>query len=181
MRLSVSLLTLGSIAFVQISYALPTLPSSLSSRAGTVNNSTVERQRADAVKAAFQFAWDGYYKYCFGHDELHPVSNTCGDSRYYPHLLRDYIQTNLDRNGWGASAVDALSTALVMQCAPTVNEILQYIPTIDFSKTNEQVSLFETTIRYVAGMLSGYDLLKGPLANLPNNVRNIPRQTSSHY
>ena len=30
---------------------------------------TLNRQRADAVKAAFTFAWDGYYKYCKGQDE----------------------------------------------------------------------------------------------------------------
>ncbi len=29
----------------------------------------LNRQRADAVKAAFTFAWDGYYKYCQGQDE----------------------------------------------------------------------------------------------------------------
>ncbi len=29
----------------------------------------LNRQRADAVKAAFTFAWDGYYKYCKGQDE----------------------------------------------------------------------------------------------------------------
>lgn len=51
-----------------------------------------------------------------------------------------------------------------------VNEILAFIPTIDFSKSanNEAVSLFETTIRYIAGMLSGYDFLTGPMANLVN-------------
>ena len=38
-------------------------------------------QKADEVKAAFQFAWEGYYKYAFPHDELHPVSNTWGNSR----------------------------------------------------------------------------------------------------
>jgi mannosyl-oligosaccharide alpha-1,2-mannosidase len=39
-------------------------------------------QRAAAVKEAFTHAWDGYYKYAFPHDELHPVSNTYSDSRY---------------------------------------------------------------------------------------------------
>ena len=39
------------------------------------------QQRADAVKEAFQHAWDGYMKYAFPHDELHPVSNGYGDSR----------------------------------------------------------------------------------------------------
>ncbi len=77
--------------------------------------------------------------------------------------------------------MDAFSTALVMQIPAIVNEILQYIPTIDFSKTSEQVSLFETTIRYVAGMLSGYDLLKGPLANLANDVCAMLWQSFHHY
>lgn len=38
-------------------------------------------ERAAAVRDAFEFAWDGYYRYCIGEDELHPVSNTCGNSR----------------------------------------------------------------------------------------------------
>ena len=40
------------------------------------------QERAAAVKEAFQFAWDGYYKYAFPHDELHPVTNGFSDSRY---------------------------------------------------------------------------------------------------
>ena len=52
-----------------------------------------------------------------------------------------------------------------------VYEILNFIPTIDFSTSyeNESVSLFETTIRYIGGMLSGYDLLTGPFSNLTTN------------
>jgi mannosyl-oligosaccharide alpha-1,2-mannosidase len=72
----------------------------------------------------------------------------------------------MDRNGWGASAVDALSTAIVMRNATIVDKILDHIATIDYSKTSDMVSLFETTIRYLGGMLSGYDLLKGPAADL---------------
>ena len=61
------------------------------------------------------------------------------------------------RNGWGASAVDAFTTAIVMQIPEIVTEILNYIPTINFdvSIDDEQVSLFETTIRYLGGMISG--------------------------
>ena len=70
------------------------------------------------------------------------------------------------RNGWGASAVDALSTAVIMGNADAVNTILEHISKIDFTKTSQQVSLFETTIRYLAGMLSGYDLLTGPASDL---------------
>ncbi|RDL42045.1 alpha-1,2-Mannosidase [Venustampulla echinocandica] len=118
------------------------------------DNHTLNRERADAVKEAFTFAWDGYHKYAMGHDELHPVSNGYGDSR----------------NGWGASAVDAFSTALVMQIPEIVDTILEYIPTINFDETADEISLFETTIRYLGGLLSGYDLLKGPLSNLASNA-----------
>ena len=122
-------------------------------QSGTIN-ATVEQQRAAAVKDAFTFAWNGYFTTCEGQDELEPVTNTC---------------TN-PRNNWGASAVDALSTALVMESEPIVAEILNYIATIDYTTTATEVSLFETTIRYLAGMLSGYDLLKGPLSNLTTNA-----------
>ncbi|KAK1759562.1 glycoside hydrolase family 47 protein [Echria macrotheca] len=104
---------------------------------------TVNQERADAVKQAFQISWDGYSKYAFPHDSLRPVKN-----RYYD-----------DRNGWGASAIDAISTALVMKNWDAVEQIVQYIPKIDFSKTTDDVSLFETTIRYLGGLLSAYDLM----------------------
>ncbi|BCR86649.1 glycoside hydrolase family 47 protein [Aspergillus chevalieri] len=113
--------------------------------------------QADAVKEAFQHAWNGYTKYAFPHDELHPVSNGYGDSR----------------NGWGASAVDALSTAILMRKADVVDQILDHIASVDYSTTPSLVSLFETTIRYLAGMLSGYDLLKGPMADLVNDSSKV--------
>ncbi|KXX81549.1 Mannosyl-oligosaccharide alpha-1,2-mannosidase [Madurella mycetomatis] len=107
----------------------------------------VNKERTDAVKQAFQTSWDGYYKYAFPHDSLRPVSNGFAD----------------DRNGWGASAVDALSTALVMGNWDVVEQILEFIPKINFDNTSTEVSLFETTIRYLGGLLSAYDLVTGPL------------------
>ncbi|KAI0869331.1 glycoside hydrolase family 47 protein [Hypoxylon argillaceum] len=105
--------------------------------------------RLDAVKAAFQRSWDGYYQYAFPNDSLNPISKT---------------YTN-DRNGWGASAVDALSTALVMKNTEVIHQIVDHIKTINFNQTvvgGEDVSLFETTIRYLGGMVSAYDFLTGP-------------------
>ena len=43
---------------------------------------SINEERAAAVKEAFKFAWDGYHKYAFPHDELHPLSNGFSDSRY---------------------------------------------------------------------------------------------------
>lgn len=61
------------------------------------------------------------------------------------------------RNGWGASAIDAFSTALIMGNTEVVSQILDFVPDIDFSVSYNDtvVSLFETTIRYLGGLLSG--------------------------
>lgn len=49
-----------------------------------------------------------------------------------------------------------------------VSQILTYVPTIDFTRTSTEISLFETTIRYLGGLLSAYDLLtSSPLASDP--------------
>ncbi|KAK4180249.1 glycoside hydrolase [Triangularia setosa] len=104
-------------------------------------------KRANAVRQAFRLSWDGYYKHAFPHDSLRPVSNSYED----------------DRNGWGASAVDAFSTALIMGEYKIIDQILRYIPHINFNQTESEVSLFETTIRYLGGLLSAYDLITGPL------------------
>jgi mannosyl-oligosaccharide alpha-1,2-mannosidase len=76
------------------------------------------------------------------------------------------------RNGWGATAVDALSTAAVMGEREIVNQIIEHVPKITW-QTNATVSLFETTIRYMGGLLSGYDFLSGPRADLVDNKENV--------
>ena len=62
-----------------------------------------------------------------------------------------------------------------MEIPENVNEILGYVPTIDWSVSydNEQVSLFKTTVRYLGGLLSGYDILSGPLTHLADNKANV--------
>lgn len=107
-------------------------------------------QHAATVIDVFRAAWHGYSVKCFGHDEILPVSGKCSNSR----------------NGWGASIVDALSTALIMGQKDIVEDILDYIPSINFARCGgwpRKVSVFETTIRYLAGLLSAYDLLDSGL------------------
>lgn len=51
-----------------------------------------------------------------------------------------------------------MSTAIVMGKADVVQDVLKHIATIDWNKTaqgKESVSVFETTIRYLGGLLSG--------------------------
>lgn len=45
------------------------------------SSNELSQERADAVKAAFETAWDGYYEYAFPNDELLPVNNSFGNSR----------------------------------------------------------------------------------------------------
>lgn len=110
--------------------------------------------RADAVRDAFQFAWQGYRTHAFPHDELKPGTNTPGDSR----------------NGWGATVVDAFDLAVIMRLPNVVADMLNFIPTIDFAHTPTQVNVFETSIRYLGGMLAGYDLLSGPFSTVPHDA-----------
>ncbi|TQS31455.1 hypothetical protein Golomagni_08264, partial [Golovinomyces magnicellulatus] len=110
------------------------------------------KSRADAVKEAFNFSWKGYMDHAFPHDSLQPVDNTYRD----------------DRNGWGATAIDALSTAIIMENKDAVDQILKHIASVDFDRSDTDVSFFETSIRYLGGMLSGYDLLDGPMSHLIN-------------
>jgi mannosyl-oligosaccharide alpha-1,2-mannosidase len=113
-----------------------------------------QNERIEAVIEMFRFAWNGYYTYAFPNDDLLPVNNS---------FINRF-------NKWGCTAVDSLDTAIIMEQEDIVNTILDFIPTIDFTKTGTDqpsvVSLFETNIRYVGGLLSSYDLLKGPFKHL---------------
>ncbi|CEI62496.1 unnamed protein product [Fusarium venenatum] len=119
-----------------------------------------DMQRAAAIVDAFRFSWDKYEKYAAPHDTLLPVSKTYED----------------DRNGWGATAVDGLSTAILMEEAVIVNKILEQIAATDFTATavpNQPISLFETTIRYLGGLLSAYDLLSSSHKHLVKDSHHI--------
>ncbi|KAF2667670.1 glycoside hydrolase family 47 protein [Microthyrium microscopicum] len=133
--------------------ASPVAGDTASSQPGPAMEFRVNRQRAAAVKDAFKIAWDGYYKYAFPKDQLNPQTNDGANTR----------------NGWGASAVDALSTAIVMEDKDIVKQIIDYVPKINFNQTTDSVSLFETTIRYLGGLLAGYDLLEGPFSHLSSD------------
>ncbi|EWZ36098.1 hypothetical protein FOZG_11862 [Fusarium oxysporum Fo47] len=109
--------------------------------------------RAKAIVQAFRFSWNKYEEFAAPHDTLLPISKTFED----------------DRNGWGATAVDGLSTAIIMEDAEIVDKILRQIMLTDFTVTvvpDQPISLFETTIRYLGGLLSAYDLLFGSYKHL---------------
>lgn len=106
-------------------------------------------QRAKTVREAFQHAWTGYSKCAGGKDTVDPLG--CSGKN--------------DRGGWGVTNIDAIGTALIMNLTEVANEQINKAVNIDFSKIgsgdeNEGiVSTFETTIRYIGGLLSVHDLL----------------------
>ena len=128
-----------------------------------------QNERANAVIEMFRFAWDGYYTYAYPHDDLLPLNNSFSDSR----------------NGWGLLMVDALDTAIIMEQVDIVNIILDYIPTIDFTRNHAaptiyhnppnmaSSSVFESNIRFLGGLLGAYDLLKEPFAHLNCPEENV--------
>ncbi|KAK0457211.1 glycoside hydrolase family 47 protein [Desarmillaria tabescens] len=108
----------------------------------------------DAVRDIFVKSYDAYKQYAWGHDDLMPESKSFYDGR----------------NGWGSSIVDALGTMryggttyyclVLILLQDLLDEAIEYIGTVDFSvsKTSSHVSVFETTIRYLGGLLSVYEL-----------------------
>ncbi|KAL0567695.1 hypothetical protein V5O48_014298 [Marasmius crinis-equi] len=98
----------------------------------------------DDVRNIFIQSYNAYRKFAFGHDTLMPLTGKPDDGR----------------NGWGASIVDAMSTMRIMGLDDFFNEAVSFAEKIDFSKsqTPDPVSVFETTIRYLGGLLSAYEL-----------------------
>lgn len=71
--------------------------------------------------------------------------------------------------GLGATAIDALSTAILMENEEVVLQILEFIAVVDFTRLadhNTKIQSFEVIIRHFGGMISAYDLLNGPFDTL---------------
>lgn len=107
------------------------------------------RQKADrvkkqtAVREAFKHAWSGYKGAAWGHDELKPLTNGSADPF----------------NGWGATLVDSLDTLWVMGLKDEFEEAVQQVSQINFkTSARKDIPMFETTIRYLGGLLGAYDI-----------------------
>ncbi|KAF5371789.1 hypothetical protein D9758_003529 [Tetrapyrgos nigripes] len=98
----------------------------------------------EQVRNTFIRSYEAYKKHAFGHDEYTPLSQSFSDSR----------------NGWGASIVDAMDTMAIMGLDQYLEEAINFTSQIEFSKskTSDSVSVFESTIRYIGGLLSTYEL-----------------------
>ncbi|PWY98557.1 seven-hairpin glycosidase [Testicularia cyperi] len=108
-----------------------------------LTQSSESKSRADEIKTAYRNAYEDYLKYARGHDELLPVSKGSEDPF----------------GGWGATVVDSLSTSFLMGHMDLYQDGVNYMKKVDFTQTSQaSISLFETNIRYLAGLLSAYEL-----------------------
>lgn len=95
-----------------------------------------------AVKGAMLHAWNSYEKHAWGRDELQPMSLVGKDSFA----------------GMGATILDSLSTLWIMGLKEEFARGRAFVNSSLVFPRNEQISLFETNIRVVGGLLSAYDL-----------------------
>lgn len=102
---------------------------------------TASRQKQ--VVDAFRHAWKGYSEDAFGKDEYQPLT----------HSGHDWAP-----GGVGLMIIDSLDTLLLMNMTEEYNQAREWIATkLDFNK-NQDVNVFETTIRILGGLLSAYHL-----------------------
>lgn len=100
------------------------------------------RMRRQYVKNAMIHAWDGYKKYAWGYDELLPISKKG--------------QNNM--GGMGTTLVDALDTLWLMDMKKEFWEARDWVKNNLTHSGVGDVSVFETSIRSLGGLLSAYDL-----------------------
>ncbi|GBF63937.1 endoplasmic reticulum mannosyl-oligosaccharide 1,2-alpha-mannosidase [Trichophyton mentagrophytes] len=99
--------------------------------------------RLEAVKGNFSHAWNGYKAHAWMADEVAPLSGLA---------LNPF-------GGWAASMVDGLDTLWIMGLYDEFAEAVKAIDDIDFNNcTVDEVNVFETTIRYLGGLLGAYDV-----------------------
>ncbi|ORY12102.1 alpha-mannosidase IC [Clohesyomyces aquaticus] len=101
-----------------------------------------DRQRA--VKETFERAWKSYKDNAWLQDELRPIS---GGSKN-------------EFGGWGATLVDSLDTLWMMNMTENFEFAVSAAFNISFAPETsiEELSMFETVIRFLGGFISAYDL-----------------------
>ncbi|KHO01014.1 class I alpha-mannosidase 1A [Metarhizium album ARSEF 1941] len=103
-------------------------------------------QRQAMVQGEIRRSWTGYRKHAWMHDELMPVSNRSRD----PFC------------GWSATLVDSLDTLWIASLKDEFDEAAKAAGNIDFTHANvARIPVFETTIRYLGGLIAAYDVSGG--------------------
>ena len=102
-----------------------------------------DKERLAVIKASAEHAWKGYKEFAWGMDELRPVTG----------------KVNNPFNAWGATLVDSLDTIWLMGLETEFEEAVDAVRNIDFTTSpRSDIPVFETTIRYLGGLIAAYDV-----------------------
>eukprot|EP00967_Tisochrysis_lutea_P036296 scaffold43663_cov32-Tisochrysis_lutea.AAC.5 len=113
----------------------------------------------EKVREMFYHAYDGYMTHAFPHDELRPLSLSYTDSLVE---LGNAIQpTREGYSGVALTLIDALDTLAVMGNASEFARGVRWIGQHVSFDLDVDVSLFETNIRVLGGLLSAHMLAAG--------------------
>ncbi|XP_018022507.1 mannosyl-oligosaccharide 1,2-alpha-mannosidase IA-like [Hyalella azteca] len=119
---------------------------------GGEDNDPVARERREKVKEMTLHAWRGYKNYAWGKNELRPISK------------RGHSSGIFGRQDMGATIIDALDTLFIMGLTQEYQEARAWVSEqFDFNKISTEMSVFETNIRFVGGLLSSYALTGDPM------------------
>ncbi|KAJ3127720.1 Mannosyl-oligosaccharide 1,2-alpha-mannosidase IA [Physocladia obscura] len=115
-----------------------------------------DQEKMDFVKQMMIHAWTGYKEFAWGYDDLNPISQTPWNWYKNVTLLN--------------TPVDALDTLFIMDLKEEYAEAKQLIlETLDFANISQHVSVFETNIRILGGLLAAFDL-EGDVALLNKSI-----------
>ena len=104
---------------------------------------SIRLERLKVVQASFMHAWHGYKEKAWMSDELSPISGGAATTF----------------GGWAATLVDSLDSLWLMGMLDDFEEAVREVRNINFNITKtDTLSLFETTIRYLGGLLGAYDM-----------------------
>ena len=107
---------------------------------------TDREDKLKAIKEAFRHSYQGYKDHAWLSDELMPV--TGGKKNLF--------------GSWGATLVDALDSLWIMGMNEEFTAAVTAVRDIDFTTTpRKDIPLFETTIRYLGGLIAAYDISDG--------------------
>jgi hypothetical protein len=105
------------------------------------------RSRRAHVRHAMEHAWGNYQQHAYGMDEMLPATKN-GQNNW---------------GGMGTTLVDALDTLYLMNMTAEFNQARDWVQSSLNHNRDRDVSVFETTIRSLGGLLSAYDWSRDPI------------------
>ncbi|XP_013138734.1 PREDICTED: mannosyl-oligosaccharide alpha-1,2-mannosidase isoform A-like [Papilio polytes] len=105
------------------------------------------KKKVDTVREMMRHAWNNYKLYAWGKNELKPISK------------RAHLSSVFGAGDLGVSIVDGLDTLYLMGLTDEFKEGRDWVAEhLHFTDIDSDLSVFETTIRFVGGLLSCYAL-----------------------